>query len=190
MDAHAIYVILVAAIPIVGLFTNFLGALDKLTAFGHWLVRKVRPENAPGTKFRVPSRTVIAIVDPRPNALNWSVAKVVGQPGLQIVGDFNVTNIWDGHVRLLVGLLRYRRWFFFRKIVQTNPLVSDALSGMSGNYVVHSHSTAAVRLGFVFREPKPPKAPRSFVADVGFVDQFNNRHWLRRLRFKHPDNLF
>jgi hypothetical protein len=190
MDAHAIYLLLLTAIPVVGLVTNVFGALDKVIAAGHWLIRKVRPANAPGTQFRVPSKTVIAMVDPRANSMYWAAATVAGHPGFQVVGDFNVTNIWDGQVRLLVGILRYRRWFFLRKTVKTNPLVGDAVTGMAGRYVIRPGDTAYVRMGFIFREAQSLKVPRSFVADVCFVDQFNNYHWLRGLEFKHPSNLF
>jgi hypothetical protein len=190
MNVHAIYPILIAAIPIVGLITNVFGVLDKVIAAGRWVLHKVRPANAPGTQLRIPNKTVIAMIDPRANSQYWAAATVAEQPGYQLVGDFSVTNVWDGPVRLLVGLARYRRWFFLRKVVKTDPLVKDALLGMVGHYAVRPGDTTFVRLVFIFREAKGPKEPRSFVADICFVDQFNNHHWLRGLQFKHANNLF
>jgi hypothetical protein len=190
MNVHAIYLVLVSAIPIAGLITNVFGVMDKVIAAGRWVLHKVRPANAPGTQLRIPNKTVIAMIDPRDNSQYWAAATVADQPGYQLVGDFNATNIWDGPVRLLVGLVRYRRWFFLHKVVKTNPLVRDTLSGMVGRNVIRPGDTALVRMVFIFREAKVLKVPRSFAADVGFVDQFNNHHWLRGLQFKHASNEF
>jgi hypothetical protein len=173
------------AVTAVTLASNAFGVLDKLIASGRWLWRKVRPGVATG----LPIKTVIAMVEPAINALWWGHSTFSGVPGMQVVGDFNVTNIWSGDVRLLVGLLRYRRGLV-RHVVRCDPGVRDTKSVYTGPYPIPSGRTSHVRLDFMYPDRQRREEPGDFVADVGFVDQFGNHHWVRGLRFKHPEKMF
>jgi hypothetical protein len=183
MDVQAITTIAVGAGAVLTVVTNAFGILDKLISAGRWVGHKVRR----GAGSNVPTKTLIALVHPRINALYWGDATLMGKPGMQVVGDFIVTNTSMTDALIPVGVLRYRRGIW-RKRVRTSPLVKHLKSGYSGSYGIASGATSEVRMGFIFLEPdKPP--PGDFVADVAFVDQFGNYHWLKGLRFKHPSKM-
>jgi hypothetical protein len=186
MDFKALSAILAIAVTMVTVTSNAFGVLDKLVSVLRWMWRTVRRGAADG----VPTKTLIVLVNPRITALYWGYAGTGTLPGMQVVGDFVVTNITAGPVQLPVGVLRYRqrRWDVARKSVHTSPLVKDLGSQYSGRYAIPPKGTTDVRIGFVYSEPERPPL-ENFVADVALVDQFGNHHWLRGLRFKHPTKM-
>jgi hypothetical protein len=128
-------------------------------------------------------RTIVAFPQPRFNALWWSKGSLRDKPILQVVGDFNITNIWSKNVRLSGAVLRYKRWLIFSHEVRGDASVKDLASQYSGNYPVPPNAMTWLRVQFHFtiRRKFPTK---DFIADVAVVDQFNNYHWLTKLRFK------
>jgi len=186
VDFTTITALIAVASTAVGVATNAFGVLDKVISVGervgHWFRRGAGPA--------VPTKTVIAIVDPRSNALFWGFASSGTVPGMQVVADFKVTNISSEPVSLLVGVLRYRRrwWNATRKHVRAAPMVRDLRSQYSGQYEIPSRATTGVRINFIYGERERP-SPMDFIADVALVDQFGNHHWLNGLRFKHPNTI-
>jgi hypothetical protein len=183
MDIKTIGTIAASAGVVVTLVSNVFGVLDKAISYGKSIMRWFGPGD------RAPSKTMVALVNPRINALYWGHATVAGKPGMQVVGDFIVTNVTKGDLLLPIGILRYRRGMI-RKRVRTGPMVKHAPSGYSSSsYSIPPMDTADVRVGFIYPDPDRP-SPGDFAADVGFVDQFGNHHWLRRLQFKHPEKMY
>ncbi|MCA8290016.1 hypothetical protein [Burkholderia vietnamiensis] len=154
-------------------------------AFAWCRARLGGKEQAPG----LPKRTVVAIQEPRINALWWSLGSMGDKPMLQVVGDFNTTNVWTDNVRLAGALIRYRRWGILSRTERGDTMVKDLRSQYSGNYPIPPNHMTHVRVSFHFvlghREPG-----KRFKADVAIIDQFDNRHWLKGLTFKSVNAMF
>ncbi|GAH97605.1 unnamed protein product, partial [marine sediment metagenome] len=135
-----------------------------------------------------PRQTITAIQQPRINALWWSMGTLGDKPMLQIVGDFNATNVWSANVRLAGALIRYRRWGVLLRTERGDTSVKDLYSQYSGNYPIPPNEMTWIRVAFHFvprhRAPKP-----WFKADVAIIDQFGNLHWIRGVTFKHVNAM-
>jgi hypothetical protein len=188
MDLKALSALIASVAAVVAVIGNAFGVLDKLVSACKWVWHRITRRSAGGTKL--PTKTVVALTDPRINALYWGEATIAGKPGMQVVGDLIVTNITAEFVELPVGVLRYRRrwWDLLRKRVRAHAMVKDVRSRYSGRYGIPPKATTDVRVVFIYSEPERPE-PGDFVGDVALVDQFGNHHWLRRLRFKHPEKM-
>jgi hypothetical protein len=186
MNLTTVSLAVASVAAIVTVVSNAFGILDKLASAWRWVRHRAHRSDSP----KIPGKTVIVLVESRINALYWGYATTGAVPGMQVVGDFHVTNISSGPVRLLDSVLRFRRrwWNRMPKLVHTHPAVKDLGSVYSGQYEIPPNATTRVRVGFVYGEPERPQ-PGDFVADVALVDQFGNHHWLRRLRFKHPEKM-
>jgi hypothetical protein len=101
---------------------------------------------------------------------------------LQIVGDFNATNVWTDNVRLAGALIRYKRWGISRT-EHGDVSVKDLRSQYSGNYPIPPNQMTWVRVSFHF-VPKHREPGKRLKADIAIIDQFDNRHWLKGLVFK------
>ena len=149
-----------------------------------WLFR--RPHS--GDSAAIPTRTIVPIVESRINALWWAVATAEKSKFRQVVGDFVVTNTWSKEVLLVNALIRYRHWLVFSKTTKGEVMVKSLTSPFSGRYPIPPHGTTTFRAHFMCPVPSAPEAG-DFVADIAVVDQLNNHHWIKRLRFKHPDKM-
>lgn len=154
-------------------------------AFAWCRTRLGGKDQAPG----LPKRTVVAIQEPRINALWWSLGSMGDKPMLQVVGDFSTTDVWTDNVRLAGALIRYRRWGVLSRTERGDTMVRDLRSQYSGNYPIPPNQMTHVRVSFHFvlghREPG-----KRFRADVAIIDQFDNRHWLKGLTFKNVNAMF
>jgi hypothetical protein len=183
MDLRTITAFVTLAGAIVALVSNAFGVLDKIAATLRWLANRFRPHE---TDFKIPTRTVVLIPEARINALIWTEGKSGDKPAMQVMGDFVITNLTAAELHLPVGLLRFRRGMF-RQVHQCNPALHVQWRGFDGG--IPPRATVGARLVFRFVIPEPREQPKELVADVAIVDQFNNHHWLRPLRFKHPSRL-
>ena len=136
----------------------------------------------------VPSRTVIVIQQSRLNALWWSEGSMSGKPMLQVVGDFNVTNIWSKDIKLAGALLKYKRWLFLTRTVRGDSSVKDLTSVYSGTYRIPPNQMTWLRVSFDFI-PRDEMPTGVLKASVAVIDQFGNHHWIKNLSFKHPDAM-
>ncbi len=175
-----------AITAIIAVITNFLGILERLGS----LLAKIRALFArrPAAPAGMPARTVVPIIQPRINALWWHIGRMGSLPGMQFCADFNVTNAWDRDIRLAGATLRVRHQIFSRKTVQGTADVKDLQSQYSGNYPIPPNEMTWVRAHFMYPEKKPPRVG-DLIADVAIIDQFNNHHWVRGLRFKNTERM-
>jgi hypothetical protein len=130
-----------------------------------------------------PTKTLIAIPEPRVNALYWAHATIAGRQGMQVVGDFTITNVSAGDLLLTLAALRY--WRGLRRHVQ------KASTGMQLNFrgfngPLPPGKTAGVRAAFMYVDEHRPDKPGDLKADVALVDQFNNYHWIKGLTVSIP----
>lgn len=189
MDWPSISVIAGVLLTITTIVLNSLGILGKiasalraaLRALGHLLHR------APALPDGVPARTVAIVQQPRINALWWSEGSISGRPMLQVVGDFNITNLWSKDIKLAGALLRYKRWLVLTRTIRGDSSVKDLKSVYSGTYHIPPNQMTWLRVSFYFiPRDGMPTSLGVFNASVAVIDQFGNHHWVENLSFKHP----
>lgn len=66
--------------------------------------------------------------------------------------------------------------------------MKDLRSQYSGNYPIPPNEMTRVRVSFHFI-PKNREPNKRFKVDIAIIDQFDNRHWLKGLIFKHVDAM-
>jgi hypothetical protein len=154
----------------------------------HGLVKLLR--RAPATPDGVPSKTVAIVQQPRINALWWSEGSMGDRPMLQVVGDFNITNVWSNDIKLAGALLRYKRWFVLTRTIRGESSVKDLQSVYSGTYHIPPNQMTWLRVSFHFiPRDGMPRGVAVLKASVAVIDQFGNHHWTKRLSFKHPSAM-
>ena len=184
MDLTTLGVIAAVLVPVAALILHALGILEKLSV---WLGRAWRFvfRKSPATDPKLPARTIVAIPEPRSNALWWHMGSDGRQPPsplMQICADFNVTNVWERDVKLAGAVIRFRRWLVLRRVERGDALVKDLRSPYSGRYAIPPNAMTHVRAHFMFGQPGRAEGKR-LTADLALVDQFDNHHWIKRLRF-------
>lgn len=189
MDWGQISVVAGVLVTLTTLALNSLGILGRLFAFVRSIWKSIghSPQSVSGS-LDVPPRTIVVIPQPGFNALWWSLGKVGDAPILQVVGDFNVTNTWSKDVRLAGALLRYKQCFLFSRVVRGDSSVKDFKSVYSGNYPIPPNGMTWLRVSFHFSS-RVGSTGKDLIADVAVIDQFNNHHWLKGLRFTHPGKM-
>ena len=189
MDWPSISVIAGVLLTITTIVLNSLGILGKIVSalraafrtLGHLFHRE------PALPDGIPARTVAIVQQPRINALWWSEGSMGDRPMLQVVGDFNVTNLWSKDIKLAGALLRYRRWFLLTRTIRGDSSVKDLKSVYSGTYYIPPNQMTWLRVSFHFiPRDGMPKGSGAFNASVAVIDQFGNHHWVENLSFKHP----
>jgi hypothetical protein len=145
--------------------------------------------NSHAASGNIPTRTVVMVKDARLNALFWGTSQVANKKFLQVVGDFRVTNVWTSNVTLVAAKLRTPKWFFFRQVTEGDAMVKDLKSVYTGHYPIPAGAMTDLRVHFM-TVPHNGRKPGVLVADLAVIDQFGNHHWIKGLRFKHPEKMF
>jgi hypothetical protein len=130
----------------------------------------------------LPTKTIVAMPQPRINAMWWHDAKWGDKPRVQVVGDFDVTNIWTQDVRVPSAVIKYRRSFWSHTKHVGSCMVKDLRSPYSGNYPIPPGQMSMARVMFDVPVRKK-REPGHFKADVALIDQLGNRHWVRGIEF-------
>jgi hypothetical protein len=165
---------------VVGVLMNLGKILAALGSVFAWCRQRIAGnDRAPG----LPAKTIVAIQQPRINALWWSMGKMGERPMMQVVGDFNATNVWTNDVRVLAAIIRYRRWGLLTYTERGDATVQQQHGHYHGHYVIPPNQTTWLRVGFHF-VPRHRAPTKRLKADVAIIDQFDNRHWLKGLVFK------
>lgn len=119
-------------------------------------------------------------------ALWWSTANRGDQPGMQIVGDFYVSNATN-EPRLITAVVLTQRYRAYRLIPRRRRILGDILlrapdSNVHGNYPILPRATTSGRaMWFAF--PPFTESGREFSARVCFIDSVGERHWTPRFRW-------
>ena len=148
-----------------------------------WLKSRLRDAG------RVPQRTVVLVQMPQINALWWAEGSMGDRPMLQVVGDFNVTNIWSNDIKLAGAILKYKHCLILSRTARGDAAVKDLQSVYSGTYPIPPNEMTWLRVSFHFR-PKGKMPKGVFKASVAAIDQFGNHHWVSDLRFKHVNAMY
>ena len=146
-----------------GLIAKVVGFFSKLIRF-----RSHNPHFAP-----IPHYT-LKIVPLRPERFFWHQGLNNGQPSLNVMADFLVTNLYKGPVQFSRVELYHGR--FPRKITFGNLVINPRTSDPNG--IVEARLMA-------FITPLPCKPPEPFILKKLVVfDQFGNKHVVKRMRFE------
>jgi len=140
---------------------------EHLGRFATWLADKY------GLNF--PRRTLRVPVSP--SWARWHLGGMNGKPAMQIMADFAVTNITDQHVRVMGATLHTPRT---TGDVSTKELDT---SYSSNGWPIPPGETTWVRVHFWV-----PRlvcgAKKDLRSSVTLLDQFGNKHKVRRVRFR------
>ncbi len=118
----------------------------------------------------VPKKTMVLIPESRQNALWWHMGSKVDQPIMQIVGDLTVTNI-----------SKYGVFIAGAKLRKPKTVGHASVRGQNSNMIPQG-GVSGLRFLFFVQPPRCEKG-ETFRADVAIIDQFGNKHWLKRLEF-------
>jgi len=170
----------------IALWTTALIGLGTIVAgvirFAFWLYDQILlRRSAARQKFQIPKET-LRIALKNENAYWWHMGSRAGDPTMQVVGDFFITNSWTEPVRLPQMELRYGFWG--RKGVR-GAIMVEGPNRYYGMYNIEPNDTRDSRADFwIF--PPVRRVNQDFVAHtIIFYDQFGNKHKVKKLRFRY-----
>jgi len=132
--------------------------------------------------FAVPPETLRLAAKPEGNCW-WSMGKKGDEPTMQIVGRMYATNVSSVPVRLTQIELRYG--FLGRKRESGMVMVSRGLhENMYGMYDIPPGETRDASFDFWIYPPVVKPDEHFTVHSISFIDQFGNRHPVKRLQFR------
>lgn len=160
--------ILVAIVTVVGgIYAAIRWGKDAAIAVWRWLTR-YRP--------RVPRETVRIL--PQMRGCWWSMGSVSGKPAMQVVGRWYVTNITGDPVLLLAAQLT-------KPPTDGHVLVKHPEQNVFGRYPILPGATTEGSSDFWVIPPRR-KEGEDFISDVLLIDQYSNRHRIKKVRFHGP----
>jgi hypothetical protein len=127
--------------------------------------------------YEIPKHTIVVAPNPDPHATWWHMGFSSGQPAMQVVGRFNVTNVTKYAVILSAVKMRKPKYM-------GTVMVKDSISNYHGMYQIPSGSYTDMSLDFWIIPPFK-KQGESFIADVAVLDQFGNEHWIKKVNFRY-----
>ncbi len=125
---------------------------------------------------RVPKETLRLI--PRPHQSWWSMGTSDGEPSMQIVCDWYVTNITNQAVKVCGARVRKPK-------VDGHIMVRHPEQDIYGGYYIPPQYTTDGRADF-WIQPPIKKIGEPLVLDLEFLDQFGNVHQVRKVKFRPP----
>ena len=125
---------------------------------------------------KVPRETVRLI--PQYHHNWWSLGSLKGEPAMQVVCDWYITNISDVDVVICGVSLRKPKTI-------GHIFVRHPDRNIYGSYSIPPGCTTEVRADF-WIQPPICKEDEPLVVDVDFMDQFGNSHRVRKVKFRPP----
>ena len=164
---YKIWFILAAVITVLIGIPKFMKLVRYLWKKFCYLLTRYRP--------KVPKETIRVI--PNSDGNQWSLGSSKGEPSMQVVCGFYVTNI--SHVDVLLCQVSLRKPKTVGQIFVRRPHEDSY-----GTYPIRAGQTTRALANFWI---KPPicKEDEILLVDIDFVDQFGNSHRVRKVEF-HP----
>jgi hypothetical protein len=161
---------------LVGLIIGGLTTVGVISGFFNRSWEKIRGKSRGGDyAIHNPSKTIAIAPSPSPNSTHWHLGGIAGQPLMQVVGHFLVTNITGLNVIVPVVKLRKPKVLGFVTVRAAN---SDAHGQF---HIPPGHTTDLMFLLWITPPVKNPG--ETLKADIALVDQFGNKHWLNNVEF-------
>jgi hypothetical protein len=158
---------------------TILGGFYKLWQIGikgAWTYLKSRVAR---TFWNVPKSTLV-ILPEHEHRLWWHMGGQGGQPAMQIVGDFYLTNISPEEILVPKTFMTayYCRWGLIpvHKKVEGHVFVRLSQGETFGGYHIPPRSTTDCRADWWVQPPIKTKG-KKLRGRVCFIDQFGNEHW-------------
>jgi hypothetical protein len=127
------------------------------------------------------NKTITLVNDDTGYTNFWHVGSQAGKPLLQIGCRFMVTNITDHSVALAQatwkGAIR-------GEIVTSLVSVKDLMSPYFGKYDIPPRARTTVGIDFMILTKKLPKVGRAIKLNIGIIDQFGKKHWIKGVVFR------
>jgi hypothetical protein len=123
----------------------------------------------------IPKRTIILAPDPDPRNTWWYMGSEFGEPAMQVVGRFKVTNITKFSIVLVAAKMRKPKYM-------GHVLVKDSQSNYHGEYQIPPGGFTDLDFHFCIIPPFK-KEGEPFFADIAILDQFGNEHWIKEIQF-------
>ena len=166
---------MVEILYILAAIVTILGFIVAFTKWGHNQCKKVWHFF---TRYRpkVPRETVRLV--PQQHNNWWHLGSTKGEPAMQVVCDWYITNVSD--VDALICEVSLRKPKTIGHIFVRHPH-----QDIYGRYPISPGCTTKARADFWV---KPPirKEGEPLVVDIDFVDQFGNSHRVRKVKFRPP----
>jgi hypothetical protein len=163
-----------------GIIVTAGGAVAGAVKFGFWVFDEWEKRKA-HESLHIPDKTLQMAPMPEGHCW-WAMGKRGDDPTMQIVGRMFVTNISSIEIRIPHAELRYG--LFGRKMVSGLPSVNrgpdDNLHGM---FDIAPRATRTMAFDFWLFPPVAVPADSFTAHSVRFMDQFGNKHIVRRVRF-------
>jgi len=121
----------------------------------------------------VPNKTIIVIPTPGPFSTWWHMGSWSGNPAMQVVGFFKVTNITKYTIFLCAAEMKKTK-------LLGRVTVMDSKSH-EFNEIPPTSTTELTFHFFVF--PPIRKEGENFTTDIAIIDQFGNKHWIKGINF-------
>jgi hypothetical protein len=163
---------------LIGIGTVVAGAIK----FGFWVYDQIASRRShSGRSTTLPKQTLrIALKDE--HAYWWHMGSRAGEPIMQVVGDFFITNVSSEAVRLPQMELRHGLWG--RKHVR-GAIMVEGPGRYYGMYDIEPNDTRDSRADFwVYPPVRKPNEPFTVYSAI-FYDQFGNKHVVKKLRFNY-----
>lgn len=158
--------IIVAVLTVIGTVTGFFKRTWQA------LVAHVRDQSP---YLPIPKKSIIILPDDEQPW--WHMGSLRGQPAMQVHGRFRATNITKYEVLLVAAKLR-------KPALLGMVLTKDVDSQYHGNYSIPPGHTTDLSVDFS-AVPAVREEGEDFVADVAILDQFGNKHWIRKVLFRY-----
>lgn len=161
---------------IIGIIVGALTIFGYLKGFFSWIFEKVinlfKPSDA---IHNIPRKTLVLLPKANPNSTWWHMGGIGGEPAMQIVGHFTVTNI--SKFSILPTLVKMKK----PKILG-HVMCKKMDENIYGGYMIPEGGTTDLSYDFWITPPIKEK-DESFKANIAFVDQFGNEHWVKGVEF-------
>jgi hypothetical protein len=168
MDKQLLEIFAAVVTIVGGFYAMWKWGRTSVVSLWRWLTR-YRP--------RVPRETVRIL--PQVHGCRWNMGSVSGVPAMQVNGRWYATNITGGRVLLLGARL-------------VNPATEGHIisvrhpeRNLYGEFPILPGATTEVSALFWVAPPRRREG-EDFVSDVLFLDQYGNRHKIKKVRFRGP----
>jgi hypothetical protein len=105
----------------------------------------------------------------------WHMGAIKDNPAMQIVGSWYITNILDYSIKICRVELKKPK-------IYGNIFIKKHDQNIYGDFFILPHLSTHVHNDF-WLQPPICKSGETFFADVSFIDQYNNYHVFRKMKF-------
>ena len=163
---------------LIGIVAGALTIFAYFKGFFSWLANKFKKLFKPSDLiYQIPKKTIVLIPKAASNSTWWHMGRSGGQPAMQIVGEFTVTNITKYNI--LPTLVKIKK-----PKSLGHAMCRKVGENIYGSYMIPGGATTDLSYDFWIIPPFKEKG-EAFKADIAIVDQFGNEHWVKGVDFQY-----